>query len=81
MGNKKLQQLFLDERYPQNTIFRRIRNFVFAEVPPCRAYEDYCGEWDCEYGVEFECDQCVCVDFWHGLDPRTGKKFKKFKWV
>jgi len=53
---------------------------VLAEVPPCGSYRDqWHGDYVCKYSPDFECEQCVCVDYFRGYDPRTGNKFKKFR--
>lgn len=69
---------------PEQSIFSKIKTAivyaVLAEVPPCAGYKSWtdCGyEYDCEYGGEVDCDDCICGV--GSLDPRTGNKFKKLR--
>lgn len=80
--------MFLDEFKvkPSKTVFQKVKDAVvytvLAEIPSCGGYSSFTAfgcEYDCEYDTEIDCDQCVCVDYRKGLDPRTGKKFKKFR--
>jgi hypothetical protein len=69
---------------PKQSIFSKIKSAivyaVLADVPPCGSYRDqWHGDYDCKYSPDFECEQCVCVDYWIGIDPTTGLKFKKLR--
>ena len=70
------------------SIFERIKSAfayaLLAEVPPCGGERDgWSGEFDCTYEHGIDCDTCVCLYYEHGyrkgIDPRTGKDFKKFR--
>lgn len=70
------------------SIFERIKSAfayaLLAEVPTCGGERDgWSGEFDCTYEHGSDCDTCVCLYYEHGykkgIDPRTGKNFKKFR--
>lgn len=72
----------------KQSLFARLKSAVIyavlAEVPPCGGERDgWSGEFDCPYESGIDCDTCVCLYYEHGyrkgLDPRTGKKFKKIR--
>ncbi len=57
--------------------------FSLKEIPRCGGYKiwtSYGEDFDCEYKAECFCEDCICNYHNTGgkIDPRTGKKFKRF---
>lgn len=47
-------------------------------IPPCEGYRDAKGDFDCLYGVDWDCEYCLCN--WHTTggtcNPVTGMHHK-----
>jgi hypothetical protein len=62
----------------QEELVRRMGGEVKdVDIPPCLGFSTYEGDYDCKYGVPWECESCLCnYEIGGRMDPRTPEKYE-----